>query len=145
MLRKGWWEMKKIGLFVWERRSSFIFTVGSIAYGCYHFLKPNIVSTSVAYDALNFILGILNGRYFGLFFIIVSSVKLYGIITDNTKLRLSLYFTLLFLWLLLAVSFFISFLQGQDNAAWIYTLIIAGLSTNIISANPVIHGREIDG
>lgn len=137
--------MNKIGLFVWERRSSFIFTVGSIAYGCYHFLKPNIVSTSGAYEALNFILGILSGRYFGLFFIIVSSVKLYGIITDNTKLRLSLYFTLLFLWLLLAVSFFISFLQGQDNAAWIYTLIIAGLSTNIISANPVIHGREIDG
>lgn len=137
--------MKKIRNFIWERRSSFIFTVGSVSYGFYHFLKPNVVSNSGAYEALNFILGILSGRYFGLLFIIVSSVKLYGIITDNTKLRLSLYFTLLFLWLLLAVAFFISFLQGNDNAAWIYTLIIAGLSTNIISAKPVIHGREIDG
>ena len=137
--------MKKIGLFVWERRSSFIFTIGSIMFGCYHFLKPGTISNSGAYEALNFILGVVSGRYFGLLFIIVSSVKLYGIITDNTKLRLSLYFTLLFLWLLLAFAFFISFLQGNDNAAWIYTLIIAGLSTNIISAKPVIYGREIDG
>ena len=137
--------MKKIGKFVGERRSSFIFTIGSIMFGCYHFLKPGTISNSGAYEALNFILGVVSGRYFGFLFIIVSSVKLYGIITDNTKLRLSLYFTLLFLWLLLAFAFFISFLQGNDNAAWIYTLIIAGLSTNIISANPVIHGREIDG
>lgn len=136
--------MKKVRKFVWERRSSFVFTVGSIMFGFYHFLKPGMISNSGAYEALNFILGVLSGRYFGLLFIIVSSVKLYGIITDNTKLRLSLYFTLLFLWLLLAVAFFISFLQGQDNAAWIYSLIIAGLSTNIISAKPVINGRELD-
>lgn len=133
--------MKKIKNFVWERRSSFVFTIGSLSYGFYHFLKPNILSSSDAYESLNFILGILSGRYFGLIFILVCSVKLYGIITDNTKLRLSLYFTLLFLWLLLAGSFFISFLQGQDNAAWIYTLIIAGLSTNVISTKPVINGR----
>lgn len=136
--------MKKTWDFIWERRSSFIFTIGSLGYGIYHFLKPNVVSSSDAYETLNFILGILSGRYFGLLFIVISSVKLYGIITDNAKLRLSLYFMLLFLWLLLAVSFFASFLQGQDNAAWIYTLIIAGLSTNIISAKPVIHGRRID-
>ncbi|MBM6615644.1 hypothetical protein JTF06_12180 [Desemzia sp. RIT804] len=137
--------MKKIRSFVWERRSSFIFTVGSIAYGFYHFFKPRVISHAGAYEALNFILGFLSGRYFGLLFIMIATAKLYGIITDNTQLRLSLYFALLFLWILLAIGFFISFIQGNDNAAWIYTLIIAGLSTNIISAKPALNGREIDG
>lgn len=137
--------MKKFRSFVWERRSSFIFTVGSIAYGFYHFFKPRVIDHVGAYEALNFILGFLSGRYFGLLFIIVATTKLYGIITDNTQLRLSLYFALLFLWILLAIGFFISFIQGNDNAAWIYTLIIAGLSTNIISAKPALNGRDIDG
>ena len=137
--------MKKIRSFVWERRSSFIFTVGSIAYGFYHFFKPRIISHTGAYETLDFILGFLSGRLFGLLFIFVATIKLYGIITDNTQLRLSLYFALLFLWILLAIGFFISFIQGNANAAWIYTLIIAGLSTNIISANPTLNGRDIDG
>lgn len=137
--------MKKIKSFVWERRSSFIFTLGSIAYGFYHFFKPNIISHVGAYETLNFILGFLSGRLFGLLFSLIATVKLYGIITDNTQLRLSSYFALLFLWILLAIGFFISFIQGNDNPAWIYTLIIAGLSTNIISAKPVLNGRDIDG
>lgn len=137
--------MKKIRSFVWERRSSFIFTVGSIAYGFYHFLKPNVITHVGAYETLNFILGFLSGRLFGLLFSLIATVKLYGIITDNTQLRLSSYFALLFLWILLAIGFFISFIQGNDNPAWIYTLIIAGLSTNIISANPALNGRDIDG
>lgn len=136
--------MKKIGSFIWERRSSFVFTIGSIVYGGYHFLKPNILSTSGAYEVLNFILGVMGGRYFGLLFIIIGVVKLHGIITNNTKLRISLYFALLFLWILLSIGFFISFLQGNDNASWVYTPIIVGLSTNIIVANPTVNGREID-
>lgn len=137
--------MKKIKSFVWERRSSFIFTVGSIAYGFYHFFKPSVISHVEAYETLNFILGFLSGRYFGLLFSLIATVKMYGIITDNTQLRLSSYFALLFLWILLAIGFFISFIQGNDNPAWIYTLIIAGLSTNIISAKPALNGRDIDG
>lgn len=136
--------MKKIGKFIWERRSSFVFTTGSIGYGFYHFLKPNVLSSSGAYEALNFILGILNGRYFGLIFIVIGFLKLYGIVVDDTRLRLSLYFVLLFLWALLSVAFFVSFLQGNDNAAWIYTPMIVGLSTNIISAKPATIGRELD-
>lgn len=137
--------MKRVSKFIWERRSSFVFTAGSIAYGFYHFLKPSILSNSGAYEAINFILGLLSGRYFGLLFIIIGTVKLYGIITSNTQLRLSLYFALLFLWILLSFGFFLSFLQGQDNAAWIYTSVIVGLSTNIISATSTINGRGIDG
>lgn len=137
--------MKKLRTFIWERRSSFIFTIGSIAFGFYHLFKPSVINNAGAYEAINFILGFLSGRYFALLFIVIGIIKLYGIITDNTQLRLSLYFALLFLWVLLAIGFFISFLQGNDNAAWIYTPIIAGLSTNIISAKPVINGRDVDG
>lgn len=136
--------MKKISKFIWQRRSSFVFTIGSIIYGCYHFAKPNVLSNSEAYEALNTILGILSGRYFGLLFIVIGGLKLYGIITNNTKLRLGLYFTLVFLWSLIGFGFFISFLQGNDNAAWIYVPIIVGLSTSIISTNSTITGRGID-
>ena len=135
--------MKKIGRFIWQRRSSFVFTIGSIIYGCYHFAKPSILSNSEAYEAVNTILGILSGRYFGLLFIVIGGLKLYGIITNNTKLRLGLYFTLVFLWSLIGIGFFISFLQGNDNAAWIYVPIIVGLSTSIISTNSTITGRGI--
>lgn len=136
--------MKKSWKFVFERRNSFIFTIGSVMYGCYHFVKPSVIGNSGAYETINFFMGLLSGRYFGLLFIVIGVIKLYGIITDNTHLRVGLYFALLFLWVLLAVGFFISFIQGNDNAAWIYTLIIAGLSTNIISANPVTTGRGLD-
>lgn len=144
-LDKIWNKIKKGSMFVWQRRSSFVFTIGSILYGCYHFAKPSILTTSEAYEALNTILGILSGRYFGLLFIVIGSFKLYGIITNNTKLRLGLYFTLVFLWLLIAFGFFVSFLQGHDNAAWIYVPIIVGLSTSIISTNSTVTGRGIDG
>lgn len=130
--------MKKVKKFIWERRSSFVFTITSIGYGCYHFFKPNILSNSGAYEAVNFVLGLLNGRYFGLLFIIIGSFKLYGIIMDKTQMRLSLYFALLFLWSLLCISFFVSFMQGNDNTIWIIIAGFIGLSTHIVESKPIV-------
>lgn len=136
--------MRRVRKYILERRSSFVFTVGSMLFGCYHFLKPSVLGNSGAYEALNFILGILSGRYFGLAFIVISLVKLYGIIKDNKQLRLSAYFALVFLWSLLAVGFFISFLQGNDNTAWITLPMIVGLSANIVSPKSITIRRRMD-
>ena len=136
--------MKKTWLFIWNRWSSFTFTLGSIGYGFYHFFRPNILLNSGAYQAINYITGLIGGKYLGLLFIVIGCYELYGIIIDNTSIKLSLYFALLFLWIALSVGFFLAFIQGYDNAAWIYTSIVASLSTNILSTKQVINGRGTD-
>lgn len=122
-----------------KRSTSFSFSMGSIAYGLYHFFNSNILSYSNAYATVNQIFGLIGGRYFGLIFIVVGCLKLYGLITDNIYLKLPLYFILLFLWVLLGCCFFIAFLFTKVNPSFIYCFIIAAMSTNIIKA----HQQEI--
>lgn len=125
--------------FVNKRITSFSFTLGSIGYGFYHFCNPGILSYSNTYAAVNEIFGLIGGRYFGLIFIVIGCLKLYGLITDNIYLKLPLYFVLLFLWVLLGLCFFIAFLFTKVNPSFIYCFIIVGMSTNIIKA----HQQEI--
>lgn len=131
-------KLNKWRSFVLERRASFSFTIGSLAYGVYHFLNQYVLVESSSYEIINEFFGLIGGRYFGLIFIILSSVKLYGLITDKKYLKLPIYFALLFLWLLLAFGFFLAFLFGNVNAAWIYSLIIASLSTSVLKPDVAV-------
>lgn len=137
-------KLRQAWLFVWNRWSSFTFTIGSIGYGFYHFFHPNILLNSGAYQPMNYITGLIGGKHLGLLFIILGFIKLYGIIIDNTQIKVRLYFALLFMWIALSIGFLFSFVQGYDNAAWIYTSIIASLSTNILSSKQAINGRGIN-
>lgn len=125
-------QSKSLKAFFYERRTSFTFTIGSIAYGIYHFCYPHIISTSQAYETANAVLGAIGGRYFGIVFVVLGSIKLYGILTNNIRIRLSAYFALTFSWLLLSLCFFIAFLSGNLNAAWLYILMLIGMSSNIV-------------
>ncbi len=136
------WRLHKYWTFVKDRRASFSFTLGSIGYGIYHFFNGNVLAYSDAYFALDKILGILGGRYLGILFVFLGSIKLVGLFTDNIYLKLPIYFALLFMWVLLGVCFLISFLQGFQNAAWVYCFMIAALSTSVIPSNPLIYQGE---
>lgn len=131
-------KIKKYWSFILERRASFSFTIGSLAYGVYHFFNQYVLIDSSSYEVINKFFGLLGGRSFGLVFIILSSAKLYGLITDKKYLKLPLYFALLFLWLLLALGFFLAFIFVTVNAAWIYSLIIASLSTSILKPDTAV-------
>lgn len=137
--------MKKAWLFISERRASFSFAIGSIAYGFYHFFNKNILIQADAYKILDELFGVIGGRYFGLVFIILGILKLYGVIFDKPHLKIPLYFSLLFIWIILGICFFIAHIKGYQNAAWIYALIISGLSTSILTTKSVIIKEGVDG
>lgn len=142
------WELIRYTLgYINKRSTSFAFSLGSIAYGFYHFFNPGILSYSNTYAAVNQIFGLIGGRYFGLIFIAVGCLKLYGLITDNIYLKLPIYFVLLFLWVLLGCCFFIAFLFTNVNPSFIYCLTIAFMSTNIIKSNKqeIVIKDEADG
>lgn len=124
--------MKKIIHYVNERRISFSFSIGSIIYGLYHFNNPHVLSTSDAYKTINLLLGVIGGRYFGMLFVCLGTLKVIALIIDNTRLRLSSYFALFFAWNLLALCFLIAYLSGSANAVWIYIFMAIGMSTGII-------------
>lgn len=134
-----WMRVKQIVNYINKRITTFSFTLGSIGYGFYHFFNPGILTYSNTYAAVNQIFGLIGGRYFGLIFIVVGCLKLYGLIVDNIYLKLPLYFVLLFLWILLGCCFFIAFLFTNVNPSFIYCFIIAAMSTNIIK----MHQQEI--
>lgn len=142
-----WNRIKLMFRYINKRSTSFVFSVGSIAYGIYHLLNSNILSYSNAYAAINNIFGFIGGRYFGLMFIIIGALKVIGLIIDNVHLKLPLYFVLLFLWLLLGTCFFITFIDGSTNPSWIYCFTIALMSTNILKAHQqeIIIKDEVDG
>lgn len=130
-----------------KRSTSYAFSIGSITYGFYHFFNSNILSYSNAYAAINNIFGFIGGRYFGLMFIIIGALKVFGLIIDNVYLKLPLYFVLLFLWLLLGSCFLVTFIDGSTNPSWIYCFTIALMSTNILKAHQqeIIIKDEADG
>lgn len=130
--------MKNARTFIAERRASFSFTIGSIAYGFYHFFNRNILVNADAYKVIDKLFGFIGGKYFGLVFIVLGLFKLYGVIFDKPFFKIPIYFALLFLWITLGICFLIAFIEGYPNAAWIYTFIIAGLSTSILTTNTVI-------
>lgn len=131
--------------YVKDRRASFSFTIGSIGYGCYHFFNSKILIHSDAYKVLDALFGFVGGRFFGLVFIVIGCLKLYGIIFDKTMFKLPPYFALLFLWIMLAICFFISFLQGNQNSLWIYSFIIAFMSTSILMPVTAMVEEDEDG
>lgn len=134
-------SVKNVSNFILQRRVSFVFTFGSIIYGMYHFLYPNVLIEAVSFEALKYVLGVIGGRNLGLLYIVLGSIKSYGLFTDNKYLKLPLYFALLFLWLLLSVCFLITSILGHPNTSWILTGIIALMSTSIIeNKNPNIMG-----
>ena len=142
------WELIRYTLgYINKRSTSFAFSLGSIAYGFYHFFNSNILSYSNAYAAINNIFGFIGGRYFGLMFIIIGALKVFGLIIDNVYLKLPLYFVLLFLWLLLGSCFLATFIDGSTNPSWIYCFTIALMSTNILKVNQqeIIIKDEADG
>lgn len=126
--RDGW-------LFVVERRASFSFTIGSLAYGLYHFFNRNILFLSDAYEVLDEVFGFIGGRYFGLIFIILSALKLYGLVADKNLFKLPMYFALLALWIILGICFLLASLEGNENAAWIYCFTISSLSTSMLTSS----------
>lgn len=134
-----WNRFKLLFNYINKRSTSFAFSIGSIGYGFYHFFNPGILSYSNTYAVVNQIFGLIGGRYFGLIFIVVGCLKLYGLIVDNIHLKLPLYFVLLFLWILLGCCFFIAFLFTNVNPSFIYCFTIAAMSTNIIK----MHQQEI--
>lgn len=127
-------KIKNSWLFIAERRASFTFTIGSILYGIFHFLNPSFITTLDVYGPLDIVFQAIGGRLLGALFVMLGVLKLIGIITDKVYLKLPLYFALLFLWVLISVTLFISFLGGNANSMWICTSMVALLSTNIIKA-----------
>lgn len=135
--------MWKILSFINERKASFTFVIGSLVYGFYHFFNTNIISQSAAYTITDDLFIFIGGRAFGSIFIIISALKLYAIIFEKVQMKISLYFILLSLWIILGVCFLISFLEGNANAAWIYCFTIAAFSTSIISqTNIMLKGHK---
>lgn len=119
--------------FIKDRILSFTFIFGSLAYGLYHFFNQTIIEQSDAYTVTNELFTFISGKTFGLIFIIVSLLKLYAVICNRVQMKLTLYFILLCLWIILGACFFISFLEGYLNAAWIYCFTISAFSTGILS------------
>ena len=140
-------NIKNIFKYINKRSSSFTFSLSSIVYGFYHFFNSNILSYSNAYAAINTIFGFIGGRYFGLMFIVIGTLKVIGLIINNVHLKLPLYFVLLFLWLFLGTCFLITFIDGSTNPSWIYCFTIALMSTNILKAHQqeIIIKDEVDG
>lgn len=118
--------------FINERRTSFVFAIGSIIYGVYHFFNPHVITTSEAYETINVVLGAVGGRYFGIVFFALGLLKLVGMATNNKRIRLSAFFALSAAWSILSLCFFIAFLSGNQNAAWIYITMIVGMASTII-------------
>lgn len=125
-LKNGW-------LFITERRASFTFTIGSIMYGVFHILNPSFMANAKIYEPLDIVFQMIGGRLLGTLFVVLGMLKLFGIIKDIVYLKLPLYFCLLFLWTLLSVTLFISFLLGNINSMWICTSMVALLSTSIVN------------
>ena len=85
------WKIIRYTLgYINKRSTSFVFSLGSIGYGLYHFFNTNILSYSNAYAAINNIFGVVGGRYFGLMFIIIGALKVFGLIIYNVYLKLPL-------------------------------------------------------
>ena len=125
-LKNGW-------LFMTERRASFTFTIGSIMYGVFHILNPSFMANVRIYEPLDIVFQMVGGKLLGTLFVVLGMLKLFGIIKDIVYLKLPLYFCLMFLWVLLSVTLFISFLLGNINSMWICTSMVALLSTNIVN------------
>ena len=132
---------RKIKRYILERKFSFIFTLGSIAFGTYYYARPISLDVGV-YKTLHVVLGFLSGKYLGLIFIVLSLLKLLGLILDVNYLKLPIYFALLFLWSLLSVCFFIAFCTGYPNYLWILTGMISLFSTSVISQNTITIWRD---
>lgn len=128
-----------------DRRASFSFTTGSLSYGLFHYAYPQLISAASSYEILRYLLGVVGSKGFGVAFMVISTLKLIGLFTDNNALKLPMYFALLFMWALLSISFFIAFLQGHANSLWILTTVISLLSTTIITGNPLISRRAAGG
>lgn len=126
-------KLKKIAIFVWDHWNSLVFSLGSIIYGSYHYLQPTILSSSGAYEQIDYFTGLIGGKYLGLLFICIGLISLYGTIVNNTRTKLSSYFALLFLWLSLTIGFLLSFIQDYNTAGWIFTGVIVLFSINIIT------------
>ena len=130
--------------YVINRRASFSFTVGSILFGAYYYVKPVSLELGI-YKPLQVALGFFSGKYLGVIFVVLSVIKLIGLILDVNYLKLPLYFALLFLWSLLSICFFIALCMGYPNYLWILTGMIGFLSTNIISKTDHDTWRDAGG
>ena len=128
-------RLKNRRIFITDRRASFTFTLGSIVYGIFHILHPSFMASVKVYEPLDIVFQMMGGKLLGALFVVFGVLKLYGIIKDIVYLKLSLYFCLFFLWVLLSVTLFISFLLGNINSMWICTTMVALLSTRIVNVS----------
>lgn len=127
-IKDGW-------LFITERRASFTFAIGSIMYGVFHIINPSFIANARIYEPLDIVFQTVGGKLLGTLFVVFGMLKLFGTIKDIVYLKLPLYFCLLFLWVLLSVTLFISFLLGNINSVWIGTSMVALLSTSIVNGH----------
>lgn len=99
-------------------RAGFVVAIGSFLYGMQIYNNPNILETYRVYKIIN---SLLDNQLIGLIFMIISVIKIVGILLNNLILRKVGIISLSFLWGMFFVSFLIS---PPPNTVWTLSLTV---------------------
>lgn len=97
-------------------RAGFVVSIGSFLYGMQIYNNPNILETYRVYDIID---GLIDNHLIGLIFMLISVIKIIGILVNNSILRKVGIISLSFLWGMFFVSFLIS---PPPNTVWTLSL-----------------------
>ena len=105
---------------------SFVLAVGSVLYGLQLYVYPSILENFAVYQVIR---EMFDHELIGLLFMVAGLMKLFGIITNNSRIKFLTVRVLIFLWLLFMVSFLIT---PPPNTVWIMALMALSLGLGII-------------
>lgn len=106
------------------KRASIILIIGSFIYGLQLIIHPDIL---YQYEVYKLIREIFQGQDIGFIFIVLSAVKLIGIILNHRYLKMIARTGFMFVWFMFMVAFKIS---PPPNTVWILALVMVMLTAS---------------
>ena len=103
------------------KRASVIVIVGSFLYGMQLFRHPEILDQYRVYAMIR---ELFSGRQIGLAFVILASIKAYGVLTNSRVAKTFSRTVLMFLWCLFLGAFLIS---PPPNTVWVLAFTMVSL------------------
>lgn len=123
---------------IFSHWSSYTFATGSLVYGLILYFNPSLFFSNEAYKLLSDGLGIIGNYGFAFLFFAFGFAKLLATTFKWQKLRKITLYSLLTLWMILSLSFFIQWVMyGSTNAGWWFALIIFAFGLNVIVSGKV--------
>lgn len=122
MGRPNQWDRIKNVLII--RRASVILIIGSFIYGIQLILHPDIL---YQYEVYKLIREMFQGQDIGFIFIVLSIIKLTGIILNHRYLKMVARTGFMFVWFMFMVAFKIS---PPPNTVWILALVMVLLTAS---------------